>query len=104
MRQIAHARMSNRRWLAWCPLVNNTHFISDLSGGIGSGFRFHNDWLAVLTSNAFPVTFYSGDALGTFNSWMRLLTGLFFGIGLVWFAYPRLHAAFAQNAYQIESD
>ena len=26
------------------------------------------NWLAILTSSVFPATFYSGDALGTFNS------------------------------------
>ena len=55
-----------------------SHFISDLSG-IGQGFRTNNLWLVALTGNALPVWFYSGDALGSFNSWMRLLTGLLAG-------------------------
>lgn len=80
-----------------------SHMLSDISGGIGGGFRYHNSWLAVLTRNVFPATFYGGDALGSFNSWMRLLSGLFFGIGLVWFVYPRLHTAVVQNTHQIES-
>lgn len=78
-----------------------THMISDVMGGIWGGFRYTNDWLAALTGNAFPVTFYVGDALGSFNSWMRLLSGLLFGIGFVWFVYPRLHAAFSDTADQI---
>ena len=54
------------------------HFISDLVG-IGLGFRDSNAWLAVLTGNIFPAAFYAGDALGSFNSWMRLITGILFG-------------------------
>jgi hypothetical protein len=33
---------------------------------------------------------------------MRLLTGLLFGLGVVWFFYPRLHNAFSDTARQIE--
>lgn len=64
-----------------------THLLSDFTG-MGQGFRDSNMWLQILTSKAFPQTFYEGDALGSFNSWMRLLTGTLFGLGLVWFAYP----------------
>jgi hypothetical protein len=45
--------------------------------------------------NAFPINFYQGDALGSFNSWMRLITGVLFGIALVAFAFPCLNNAFA---------
>ena len=65
----------------------STHFVSDLAG-LGQGFRYTNIWLADLTNSAFPITFYAGDALGSFNSWMRLLSGVLFGIGVVWFAFP----------------
>ncbi len=71
-----------------------THAISDLAG-IGQGFRDTNVWLQVLTNNAFPITFYQGDALGSFNSWMRLITGILFGIALVGFAYPYVNDSFA---------
>ncbi|VAW43265.1 hypothetical protein MNBD_CHLOROFLEXI01-4128 [hydrothermal vent metagenome] len=64
-----------------------THLISDFSG-IGNGFRDGNIWLATLTNNAFTSSFYAGDALGSFNSWMRLLTGLPFGLGIAWFLLP----------------
>ncbi len=67
----------------------STHALSDLSG-IGLGFRASNSWLAILTNNALSPMFYAGDSLGTFNSWMRLLTGMVFGVGAIWFAYPRL--------------
>lgn len=33
---------------------------------------------------------------------MRLLSGLLFGIGIVWFAYLRLQATFNQTANQID--
>ena len=67
--------------------------ISDLLGGIGGGFRTDNSWLAALTGHALPATFYAGDALGSFNSVARLVTGAFFGLGIVWFLYPRFQAA-----------
>lgn len=66
-----------------------SHFISDLSG-VGQGFRDSNIWLASLTSNAFRPGFYAGDAWGSFNSIMRILTGILFGLGLTWFVYPFL--------------
>ena len=74
-----------------------SHFISDLTG-IGQGFRYLNMWLATLTSNNLPLTFYAGDALGSFNSWMRILTGILFGIGVVWFGFPYLDEAFSGHS------
>ena len=47
-----------------------THTVSDLYG-IGQGFRDSNTWLETLTNGLYPASFYSGDALGSFNSWMR---------------------------------
>ena len=76
-------------------LDGGIHFISDLAG-IGQGFRDSNLWLANLTNFAFAPTFYSGDGLGSFNSWMRLATGLFAGVGLVWFAFPYLDASLSE--------
>lgn len=69
-------------------LDGGTHMISDMSGGLIEGFRYHNDWLASLTGHALPVSFYSGDALGSFNSWLRLITGLLLAVGAVWLAFP----------------
>lgn len=80
----------------------STHLLSDLAG-IGQGFRDGNAWLAALTNHAFPTTFYAGDALSSFNSWMRLITGVLFGIGVVWLAYPHLEAVFTEIATQIEA-
>jgi hypothetical protein len=66
--------------------------ISDLAG-IGQGFRDNNQWLVGLTNNALPALFYAGDALGSFNSWMRLLTGILAGFGIVWFTLPLIFRA-----------
>lgn len=79
-----------------------THVISDIAG-IGAGFRDTNAWLTALTAGALPSTFYAGDALGSFNWLMRLLTGLLFGIGGVWLAFPYLEEAFADVARDIEA-
>ena len=78
------------------PMVidGGTHMISDLAG-IGQGFRDTNLWLQILTNSAFSTAFYQGDALGSFNSWMRLITGILFGIALVAFAYPYINDSFA---------
>jgi uncharacterized membrane protein len=78
-----------------------THFISDLAG-IGRGFRDSNAWLAGLTNNFFPSSFYAGDALGSLNSLMRLVTGVLFGLGLALFAFPHLESALADAAREIE--
>lgn len=77
-------------------LDGTTHLISDFAG-IGQGFRDTNLWLALLTHNALPPTFYAGDAWGSFNSIMRLLTGISFGIGLVWFAFPYADETFKDS-------
>ncbi|MBI3170728.1 MAG: DUF2085 domain-containing protein [Chloroflexi bacterium] len=80
------------------PLVidGGTHTISDLAG-IGLGFRDTNAWLALLTNHALPATFYAGDALGSFNSIMRFITGLLAGLGIVWLAFPSIHQTQAYN-------
>ena len=85
-------------------LDGTTHVISDFIGGVGDGFRYHNNWLAVATNHAFSATFYAGDVLGSFNSIMRLMSGLSFGIGVVWFLLPHLHATFADSARQMSEN
>jgi uncharacterized membrane protein len=79
-----------------------THMISDLAG-IGQGFRDSNAWLAALTNHAYPATFYAGDALGTFNSWMRWISGFLFGLGIVWFGFPYLDDFFMGTATTIKA-
>ena len=80
----------------------STHMLSDIAG-IGNGFRDSNLWLAALTGNLFPAWFYAGDGLGSFNSWMRLITGVLFGIGSVWFAYPYVEQTFLEITDKIEA-
>ena len=93
-------RLKRLPWLGLALLLlpmaldGSTHFLSDLAG-IGQGFRDSNLWLANLTDFTFPANFYAGDALGSFNSWIRILTGLLAGLGLVWFVFPYLDEAFS---------
>ncbi len=79
-----------------------THMASDMAG-IGKGFRDSNVWLSALTGNSFPSWFYSGDGLGSFNSWMRLVTGVVFGISSVWLFYPYVEQTFAKIIHKIET-
>ena len=80
------------------PMVvdGGSHMVSDLAG-LGQGFRDTNAWLAALTAHAFPSSFYAGDALGSFNSLMRLLTGVLAGFALAWCAFPYMEASFAEG-------
>lgn len=66
-----------------------THAISDL-GGIAGGFRSSNDWLRTLTNNALSQSFYAGDAWGSFNSLMRLITGALAGFAVAFAVLPRV--------------
>lgn len=81
------------------PMVvdGTTHMLSDLAG-IGQGFRDTNVWLASWTGNTLPPSFYAGDALGSFNSSMRLITGMLFGVGVVWLAFPYLDRVWSEFA------
>jgi uncharacterized membrane protein len=76
-----------------------THMLSDVTAvANGSGFRDANLWLAELTGNALPEWFYVGNALGSFNSWMRILSGVLFALGLVWLSFPYLREAMSVPA------
>jgi uncharacterized membrane protein len=74
-----------------------THTISDVlvNNQFGTGFRDSNLWLAQLTNNALPMWFVAGDALGSFNSLMRWISGALFGVGLAWFLLPFAEGVFA---------
>lgn len=72
-----------------------THLVSEIFYGFGQGFRDSNLWLAAWTNFGLPVRFYAGDMLGSFNSWMRWVTGLLAGFGLVWFSFPYMEQAFS---------
>ncbi len=67
-----------------------SHMLSDS----GSGFRQTNDWLVALTGGGFTAVFYSGTTIGTFNWWLRTLTGLLFGLGFIWFTFPQFAVYF----------
>jgi uncharacterized membrane protein len=91
-----------RRWLlALAPIFVDgiTHMLND---GLGLSFRDNNAWLAQLTGHAFAPTFYAGDAIGSFNWWMRLLTGLLAGFATVWLVYPHVADAFAEIRDSLE--
>lgn len=67
-----------------------THFINDLVAPLGGGFRDTNTWLSTLTNHVFADSFYIGDGLGSFNSWMRMSSGVLFGFAIPAFSLPRL--------------
>jgi uncharacterized membrane protein len=83
-------------------LDGGTHMISDNLDGLTTGFRYHNAWLAALTGHIFPASFYNGDALGSFNSWMRLITGLLAAMGTVWFAFPLVDRSARNTVHDID--
>ncbi len=90
--------------LLMLPLAidGGTHMISDL-GGLREGFRETNAWLAALTNNAFPPEFYAGDQWGSFNSIMRLITGILGAIGLIGFAFPYIDRAMERGEQRARS-
>ena len=75
--------------LLFLPMIldGGTHTVSDFAG-IGQGFRDTNLWLVALTNNSLPATIYAGDMLGSFNSQMRIISGLLAGLGIVWLVFP----------------
>ena len=78
-----------------------THMMNDTVWGISAGgFRDNNGWLVALTANQFPG-FYSGDFQGTFNWWMRLLTGLLAAWGAAFFAFPHLDLLLRDEAQRV---
>jgi uncharacterized membrane protein len=77
-------------------LDGGTHLLSDFAG-IGQGFRDTNQWLAILTNHTLSDSFLIGDALGSFNSLARIITGFLAGLGVVWLAFPHLEESFGKN-------
>lgn len=98
LRRLRPLRRLPWRVLVWAllPLMldGGTHVLNDLLYGVsGGGFRDTNTWLAWLTGNAFPG-FYAGDSAGTFNWWLRLLTGLAAAWGVAFWLFPWLDRLF----------
>ena len=81
------------------PLIIDgaTHMHSD-SASVISGYRYDNAWLASLTNHAFSEAFYVGDAFGSFNAIMRLVTGILLGIGFFGWGLPIADRYFQRNA------
>lgn len=69
-----------------------THMINDT---LRLDFRQTNEWAAVLTGHVLPAGFYAGDAFGSLNSLLRLLSGLLFGLGVVAFLWPMMEKEFS---------
>jgi uncharacterized membrane protein len=91
-------------WVALllAPLVVDgfSHLLNDVVAGMsGTGFRDTNAWLQMLTGYAWPG-FYAGDQAGSFNWWVRLLTGVLAAWALAFAFFPRLERALAQEAGQ----
>lgn len=81
-----------------------THMVNDIvAGSSGLGFRDTNEWLRLLTLNAFPETFYYGNMLGSFNSFARWITGLLFGFLTVFALFPYIAYAFKDTRRDLES-
>lgn len=83
-----------RGWLLFgVPLLvdGGSHFIND---AFGLGVRDTNSWLGALTGHVMGPTFFTGDFLGSFNWWLRLLSGALAGFATVWLVYPHLGRAF----------
>jgi uncharacterized membrane protein len=82
-----------------------THTISDvlIDQQFGTGFRDTNLWLVQLTNNRLPDTFYAGDALGSFNSLARWISGALFGVGLAWYLLPFAEGVFAYRRAELEN-
>ena len=76
-----------------------SHVISENSG---QGFRESNVWAVSLTGGAFSTEFYEGNTLGSLNWLLRTVTGLLFGLGLVWFLYPYLSYRFTAIQARLE--
>jgi hypothetical protein len=81
-----------------------THTISDvlINNQFGAGFRDTNLWLAQLTNSALPAWFVVGDAVGSFNSIARWISGALFGIGLAWFLLPYAEGTFGYRRIELE--
>jgi uncharacterized membrane protein len=80
-----------------------SHMLNDIvAGTTGLGFRDTNAWLQALTGGVFPQSFYAGDALGSFNSWARWITGLLFSFTTVFALFPIIDGSMGLTARDAE--
>ncbi|MEW5961789.1 MAG: DUF2085 domain-containing protein, partial [Chloroflexota bacterium] len=77
-----------------------SHMLSENSG---QGFRASNAWAVNLTGGVLPDWFYAGSTIGSLNWLLRTLTGLLFGLGLVWFLFTYLSYRFGMMRAQLET-
>jgi uncharacterized membrane protein len=59
--------------------------------------RTENLWAIALTGGIFPPSFYAGDAVGSLNWLLRTVTGVIFGVGLVFTMYPLIDAGMKRS-------
>ena len=99
---LAGRRWQPPRW-SWALLLPYLPLLLDgLSHAIDDtfhlGIRADNAWLAALTGNLLAPVFYAGDAMGSFNWWARLMSGLLAACAFVRQIYPLLDRGFAAMA------
>ena len=70
----------------------STHLITD---ALRLQFRQTNEWAVFLTGGLFPPQFYVDDLLGSLNSVLRIVSGIFFGFGVVFFLWPIMEDEFS---------
>jgi uncharacterized membrane protein len=75
-------------------LDGTTHLINDV---LRLHFRQTNEWAVLLTGGIFPPEFYVDDAFGSLNSALRVITGIFFGAGVVGFLWPIMEREFSPD-------
>ncbi len=76
-----------------------SHRFSEMSD---TGFRVDNAWAIALTGGAFADWFYRSDTIGSLNWLLRTVTGLAFGLGLVWFLFTYLSLRFYAIRIRLE--
>jgi hypothetical protein len=69
----------------------------------GQGFRESNAWAIALTGGIFPPDFYQGTTIGSLNWLLRTVTGLLFGLALVWFLFTYLSGQFRSIQAKLET-
>ncbi|MEL6524200.1 MAG: hypothetical protein AAFQ07_00685 [Chloroflexota bacterium] len=86
------------------PLIidGTTHVRSEVDGLIG-GWRYYNSWLVLPTGGALGGSFYVGDMVGSFNWWVRLITGVLAGMGVMGWLLGIAKPYFEKNAGILQS-